>query len=106
MNVLVSHACNRFTAYLHLGAVSVTAGQVLAAGDLIGQSGMTGASTPHLHLTYMLGQTGTANDERKSHNPRAGRRSRRCCSKRRAGDLSRSRSCRDQCFTGRRITIR
>jgi murein DD-endopeptidase MepM/ murein hydrolase activator NlpD len=69
MNVLVSHACSRFTAYLHLSAVSVTAGQVLAAGDLIGQSGMTGASTPHLHLTYMLGLTGTANDERKSHNP-------------------------------------
>ncbi|MGH9886002.1 MAG: peptidoglycan DD-metalloendopeptidase family protein, partial [bacterium] len=68
-NVLVQHTCDRFTAYLHLDSIAVAENQVLAAGEVIGKSGMTGASTAHLHVTYMQGLTGTANDEKKSRNP-------------------------------------
>jgi murein DD-endopeptidase MepM/ murein hydrolase activator NlpD len=68
-NVLVQHDCDRFTAYLHLDSIAVATGQVLAAGDVIGASGTTGASSPHLHLTYMIGLTGTATDEKNSRNP-------------------------------------
>ncbi len=65
---LVEHADDRFTAYLHLSELLVTPGQELAAGELLGRSGDTGANTPHLHLTYMVGLTGGV-DERRSRNP-------------------------------------
>ncbi len=66
---LVKHAGNRFTAYLHLSKRSASKGTKLAAGDELGEVGETGATYPHLHLTYFVGLTGTSSDERKSRNP-------------------------------------
>src|SRR5207244_2961843 len=40
---------HRFTAYLHLNEALVSEGQSVAAGDLIGRSGTSGAEHAHLH---------------------------------------------------------
>ncbi|MBP6015893.1 MAG: M23 family metallopeptidase [Candidatus Promineofilum sp.] len=46
-----------FTLYGHLSEVDVTAGQVVAAGDVLGLSGATGvADGPHLHFEVRVGQ--------------------------------------------------
>lgn len=47
----IAHADGFETAYCHLQSVTVTAGQTVGAGCLIGKSGNTGNSTgPHLHF--------------------------------------------------------
>jgi murein DD-endopeptidase MepM/ murein hydrolase activator NlpD len=49
--VLIEHAGGLRSLYAHLSVRSVQAGQVVRAGQLIGQAGETGkASGPHLHL--------------------------------------------------------
>lgn len=49
---LVDHANGLSTLYAHQDVISVTAGQKVGTGDIIGYSGNTGYSTgPHLHFT-------------------------------------------------------
>lgn len=48
--VTVKHANGLSTLYAHLSLISVSAGQSVSTGDILGYSGNTGASTgPHLH---------------------------------------------------------
>lgn len=50
--ILLEHANGLSTLYAHLSAISVTQGQQVQSGQLIGYSGNTGYSTgPHLHFT-------------------------------------------------------
>jgi murein DD-endopeptidase MepM/ murein hydrolase activator NlpD len=50
--VLVKHANGLTTLYAHLSQISVTKGQSVATGELLGYSGDTGYATgPHLHFT-------------------------------------------------------
>jgi hypothetical protein len=67
--VLVHHEDGRSTAYLHLDEIHVKEGQELGQGDLVGTVGSTGATYPHLHLTYFEGLPGNSVDERRSRNP-------------------------------------
>ncbi len=49
---LVDHVNGLSTLYAHQDVISVTAGQQVATGEVIGYSGNTGYSTgPHLHFT-------------------------------------------------------
>lgn len=49
---LIDHANGLSTLYAHQDVISVTAGQKVTTGDVIGYSGNTGYSTgPHLHFT-------------------------------------------------------
>jgi murein DD-endopeptidase MepM/ murein hydrolase activator NlpD len=49
---LLDHANGLSTLYAHQDVISVTAGQKVATGDIIGYTGNTGYSTgPHLHFT-------------------------------------------------------
>ena len=49
--IVIKHTDNFFTLYGHLSRESVTVGQLVNQGDIIGHSGNTGFSTgPHLHL--------------------------------------------------------
>lgn len=49
---LIDHANGLSTLYAHQSTISVTPGQSVATGDIIGYSGNTGYSTgPHLHFT-------------------------------------------------------
>jgi murein DD-endopeptidase MepM/ murein hydrolase activator NlpD len=53
--VIIDHGLNVFTSYSHLNTISVKAGDIIKAGDLIGLVGSTGYSTgPHLHYTVMV----------------------------------------------------
>ena len=53
--VIVSHDGGLQTRYAHQSAMSVTAGQTVAAGDVIGAVGSTGEATgPHLHFEVRL----------------------------------------------------
>src|SRR3989344_7069785 len=55
--VLVKHRNGLSTLYAHLSVISVTSGQEVGTGDIIGYSGDTGYSTgPHLHLTVYATQ--------------------------------------------------
>jgi murein DD-endopeptidase MepM/ murein hydrolase activator NlpD len=48
--VMVKHANGLATMYAHLSQISVSAGQGVTTGDVLGYSGMTGYATgPHLH---------------------------------------------------------
>jgi murein DD-endopeptidase MepM/ murein hydrolase activator NlpD len=52
----VEHADGDISSYSHLSEVMVSAGQMVAAGELIGYSGTSGCSTgPHLHFQIMRG---------------------------------------------------
>lgn len=54
--VVVRHADGRYTQYAHLSAISVRAGQSVAAGQRLGRSGSTGNATgPHLHFEVRTG---------------------------------------------------
>jgi len=49
--IVVLHADDFATTYLHLSQVGVRAGQIVRRGALLGRSGITGnATTPHLHF--------------------------------------------------------
>lgn len=49
--IWIDHAAGIMTIYAHLSRIDVTAGQEVAAGELIGASGATGDVTaPHLHF--------------------------------------------------------
>jgi hypothetical protein len=67
--VLVHHAGNVSTSYLHLHDIRVSQGQAVHVGDVIGTVGSTGATYPHLHFGYMQGLGGNSVDERRSRNP-------------------------------------
>jgi Membrane proteins related to metalloendopeptidases len=49
--VVISHGSGNTTLYAHMSSRSVSVGQTVAQGDVIGQTGSTGHSTgPHLHF--------------------------------------------------------
>lgn len=53
----IRHEDHLLTRYLHLSRVLVTVGQVVRAGQMIGQAGTTGFSEgPHLHFDAILGK--------------------------------------------------
>ena len=53
--VILQHAGGLQTRYAHQSAMSVAAGQTVAAGDVIGAVGSTGETTgPHLHFEVRL----------------------------------------------------
>lgn len=55
--VLIKHENGLSTGYGHLSRISVTAGQTVNVGDVIGYSGSTGNSTgPHLHLSVFASE--------------------------------------------------
>ncbi len=66
--VLVLHAGDRRSAYLHLDSIVVSDGAQVEAGEVVGLVGDVGAQDVHLHLTYMTGPKQFV-DERDSRNP-------------------------------------
>jgi murein DD-endopeptidase MepM/ murein hydrolase activator NlpD len=49
--VVVAHAGELATAYMHLSGIAVRVGQPVRRGEVIGRTGRTGnATTPHLHF--------------------------------------------------------
>jgi hypothetical protein len=69
--LVVSHGQSRFTTYLHLHefADGVDVGSTVAAGQVIGYVGKTGAVSHHLHLGYLVGPETDSFDERMSRSP-------------------------------------
>lgn len=56
--VLIDHGYGLFSMYSHLSASSVSKGQMVAKGDIIGKTGRTGmAGGDHLHLGMFVNQT-------------------------------------------------
>jgi murein DD-endopeptidase MepM/ murein hydrolase activator NlpD len=66
--VLVDHGGGEKSAYLHLSKISVQQGESVHAGQVIGRSGSTGNTSPHLHLTYMVGVDHDGADEARARN--------------------------------------
>lgn len=66
--VLIQHSEQRKTAYLHLDSVTVSKGDSVNAGDIIGAAGDVNAKDVHLHLTYLVGPKRFI-DEIESRNP-------------------------------------
>jgi hypothetical protein len=57
--VFVDHGLGVYTGYFHLSEISVTEGQLVRPGDLVGRVGATGRVTgPHLHWSLWIGGTG------------------------------------------------
>ena len=55
-SVFVDHGMGVLTMYLHLSEISVTEGQLLERGDIVGLAGATGRVTgPHLHWGARVG---------------------------------------------------
>ena len=55
--ILVKHTNGLSTLYAHLSSISVSQGQTVVTGDIIGYSGRTGYVTgPHLHLTVLASE--------------------------------------------------
>lgn len=67
--VLIDHGGGEKSAYLHLKRLSAREGASVYAGEVIGRSGSTGNTTPHLHLTYMVGVDHNGADETRARNP-------------------------------------
>lgn len=68
--VLINHANQKWTSYLHLSQVDVQIGDAVIGGATkIGEVGDTGANTSHLHLTYMVGLASESTNEARSKNP-------------------------------------
>ncbi len=60
--VVVSHGNNLYTLYAHLCGISVSEGQTVSTGTVIGQIGSTGNSTgPHLHFGVGVGGWSSSN---------------------------------------------
>jgi len=56
LSVILDHGGGVFTAYHHLSAASVSEGQFVSTGDLVGFVGASGLSTgPHLHWELVAG---------------------------------------------------
>jgi murein DD-endopeptidase MepM/ murein hydrolase activator NlpD len=54
--IVLEHLPSLFSIYMHLSAISVAEGDLLAAGELLGRVGSTGLSTgPHLHWELRVG---------------------------------------------------
>ncbi|MGW5421163.1 M23 family metallopeptidase [Streptomyces sp. NPDC003943] len=54
--IVIQHADGTFSQYGHLSSISVSAGQTVTGGQVIGLSGSTGNSTgPHLHFEMRTG---------------------------------------------------
>ncbi len=55
VSVIVDHGAGVFSAYHHLSRTAVQAGQLVAAGDVVGYSGASGLATgPHLHWEVIV----------------------------------------------------
>lgn len=58
--VILDHGLGIFTNYNHLSKILVKEGQMVAAGEVVGEVGSTGFSTgPHLHFTMTIGAVAT-----------------------------------------------
>jgi hypothetical protein len=68
--VTVKHSDTLATSYLHLHNISVSVGDWVNSGDMVGTVGRTGASYNHLHLGYFVNLPNpNSRDERYSRNP-------------------------------------
>jgi murein DD-endopeptidase MepM/ murein hydrolase activator NlpD len=54
IRIRLNHVTNFAIEYFHMSQINVTEGDVVAAGDVVGVSGQSGAAgSPHLHLEYL-----------------------------------------------------
>jgi murein DD-endopeptidase MepM/ murein hydrolase activator NlpD len=56
--VIIDHGLGIFSGFYHMSAVHAQPGQVVAAGDLLGEVGTTGLSSGnHLHWDMLVAET-------------------------------------------------